>query len=103
MTPKLKARRDELVDEYYQALQKAEGNFSAEAKSDGYEEGFNAACEGLLPVIEALSFYAEEWSNPECDKLIKEGGFFPYSIDETIQAKDAGSKARQALAKIGVE
>ena len=102
MTPKLTARRDELAKKHERDYQ-YHGISKPHLTAHIFQEGFNAAYEELLPVIEALSFYAEEWSNPECDKLIKEGGFFPYSIDETIQAKDAGSKARQALAKIGVE
>ena len=108
MPPKLKARRDELVKEIYPAGDDPdfEGIFVTEMYPedlrDFYREGFNAAYGELFPVIEALRFYAEKWSNPECDKLVKEGGFFPYSIDETIQAEDAGSKARQALTKVGV-
>ena len=53
---KLKAEldemRDELSDELYKSYSKNNGHFNAERFSDGYEEGFNAATDILLPKLE---------------------------------------------------
>ena len=55
------------------------------------------ACDKMEKTLE---FYAKGWCNPAIDKLIAEGSFFPYMIDETEQGIDAGDFARKTLNEI---
>ena len=52
-------------------------------------------------LVEALRFYAGPWTNEDCDKRNRDGGFFPYGVEETDQGKDQGKIAMQALTDAG--
>lgn len=98
------------LNQLYAAAEKAgnayyvrPGNVSVNQDSAAYialtnPEAMKALIECVRKMREVLGFYGVEWTNPEMDEEIKNGGFFPYSIDETVQGQDRGNKAVEALA-----
>jgi len=63
------------------------------------EEQIAGATNREAKLIEALEFYANRktYQDEEADRLNREGGFFPYGLDDTPISQDVGNKARTAL------
>ena len=89
---KLAKRRDELARIYFRDAPAEREEMMC------FKDGFRTCFEELAPLIEALKFYADV--NTYKDSVDEPA---PIVNDMTIGPNDFGYKAREALAKIGIE